>query len=518
METPLETFCRIFSVTPSDNAVPAASTHIYRISEAVTFCAIISLILLVNIWLWLSPWLTKTTSTGDDGHAPRQRVGYSGAGTSATALQDEELTLGQKQQPTTGFGHLDNAGTSQDHGESSRSIDSAEGIPIERTLAEAVVLEGWSGRLCYLDSLRVWLVIVVVGGHAVGTFTVPGMMHYSFSYQQPPSPLNESVSFAAVVTFSYLLQLLYFISGFFSPGSLQRRGARRYLQSKLQRLGLPMIFYSTVLDPALSWFVQVVMLRGANLPPEGYQYKLELGVAWFILWLLIFDVVHIALKDVKAPNVSLPALPWLIGWGFALGALQGLVAWLQGGQLPFDYGFLRLQWALAPSFAGFFACGTLAYRNQWLQELHAWTAGQKRTVFIMSFLTIAAIAPLLLFMQELPRAALMMIWGIFSGLLAVLISLSLLLSFKAVLNFSNGFTRVLGDGAYGAYLIHPWVLTPLAWSYGALLVATGVDLNSVRNNAWVLMGGSAYTILTAVPATWALSWSLRRIPGLKQVM
>ena len=510
METPLETFCRIFSVTPYENAVPAASTHIYKISEATTFCAIILLVLLANIWFWFAPWLTTS-----DRHAPRQRVGYSG--TSGTALQDEELTIGEKQ-PTTGFGQLENAGTSQDHGESSLSIDGAEGIPVERTLSEAVVLEGWSGRLYYLDILRVWLVILVVGGHAIGTFTVPGMMHYSFSGQKPPSPLNETVSFAAVVTFSYLLQLLYFISGFFSPGSLQRRGARKYLQSKLQRLGLPMIFYSTVLDPALSWYVQVVLLRGANLPPEGYQYKLELGVAWFILWLLIFDIVHIALKDVPVPNVRLPTLPWLIGWGVVLGTLQGSIAWLQGGQLPFDYGFLRLQWALAPSFAGFFACGSFAYRNQWLQELHAWTAVQKRAVFIMSFLTIAGVAPLLLFMQELPRAGLMMAWGIFSGLLAVLISLSLLLSFKAVLNFSNDFTRVLGAGAYGAYLIHPWVLTPLAWSYGALLVATGVDLNSARNNALVLLGGCAYTILTAVPATWVLSWSLARLPGLKQVL
>jgi hypothetical protein len=300
---------------------------------------------------------------------------------------------------------------------------------------------------------------------------------------------------------------------------LQRKGAAKYLQSKLIRLGLPLILNSTILDPALFWFVQVVILKGQGLQPQGYQYKLELGVAWFILWLLVLDVAHIALKDLKVPIVSLPTRPWLLVWGAFLGLVQGSIGFLQGGALPFDYGFLRLQWALAPSFAVFYVCGSTAYRNQWLQELQVWTRGAWTSVFVLTLLAIAGVAPLLLFMQSLSRAGLMMLWGVTSGMLALLVSLSMIFIFKAVADFKNPFTGFLGAGAYGAYLLHPWVLTLVAWSYGLLLAAAGVDARlAARGNIWVILGGCGYTILTAIPATWAVSWSLGRLPGLRHIM
>ena len=51
--------------------------------------------------------------------------------------------------------------------------------------------------------------------------------------------------------------LFFFISGYFSPSSLERKGRFAFLQDKFRRLGQPFVFFLFVMGPLLTYFVQV---------------------------------------------------------------------------------------------------------------------------------------------------------------------------------------------------------------------------------------------------------------------
>ena len=49
--------------------------------------------------------------------------------------------------------------------------------------------------------------------------------------------------------------VFFFISGYFTPSSLARKGLRGFLRDKFKRLGLPFLVCTLVVFPLLSLFV-----------------------------------------------------------------------------------------------------------------------------------------------------------------------------------------------------------------------------------------------------------------------
>jgi glucan biosynthesis protein C len=47
---------------------------------------------------------------------------------------------------------------------------------------------------------------------------------------------------------AFFMGFFFTLSSYFRPGSLDRRGAGRYLTDRLKRLGIPMLFYALVLN------------------------------------------------------------------------------------------------------------------------------------------------------------------------------------------------------------------------------------------------------------------------------
>lgn len=201
-------------------------------------------------------------------------------------------------------------------------------------------------RLHYLDNLKVALVVLVFLQH-----TAQGLV-------TSLDPTMDGLFFSVFSTLNsaWFMQLFFFISAYFVPTSLERKGAFKFLEDKLQRLGIPMLFVSILLAPFQAFAV-------ASLSNKSYQYSILFGVAWFILWLQIFNLAYMALRALtkdKAPySIKLPGNLKQLGFGALMGLLQGAIAFAQGGRW-FAWGFLRLQWAYAPGYMSFFALGIMA--------------------------------------------------------------------------------------------------------------------------------------------------------------
>merc|ERR1712232_1306513 len=95
---------------------------------------------------------------------------------------------------------------------------------------------------------------------------------------------------------------------------------------------------------------------------SGYTYRTAFGVAWFLLWLHIFNMMYLLLCRIFNLNnirINLPSNLVQLGYGIFMGAVQALIAYAQGGH-QWQWGFLRMQWAYFPSFVSFYFMGTLA--------------------------------------------------------------------------------------------------------------------------------------------------------------
>jgi fucose 4-O-acetylase-like acetyltransferase len=92
-------------------------------------------------------------------------------------------------------------------------------------------------RLYFADNLRIWLITLVVLHHLAIVYTGVGAFYYVEPPPSYPLPLVVLVIFI-VVNQAYFMGLLFLISGYFSPGSLERKGVRRFVKDRLIRLGI----------------------------------------------------------------------------------------------------------------------------------------------------------------------------------------------------------------------------------------------------------------------------------------
>src|SRR5574340_439625 len=100
-------------------------------------------------------------------------------------------------------------------------------------------------RLYYLDNLKVFLIVLVIAHHVGQAYgTTGGAWFYSYPGERVKA-LENFFGFNA----SFFMGLFFFISGYFSPRSLDRHGVGKFIGDKLLRFGVPLLFAAFVMTP-----------------------------------------------------------------------------------------------------------------------------------------------------------------------------------------------------------------------------------------------------------------------------
>src|SRR5579883_19745 len=154
-------------------------------------------------------------------------------------------------------------------------------------------------RMAFLDALKVVLITMVIVHHAAqpyapsaGVWPVKDTVH---------SPiLGPFLS----VNASFGMPLLFLVSGYFVPGSFDRRGARGFIRERFVRLGLPLVTFSALL------FVPLIRIAYGRLTPPRESFlpflgrtlfvDWHLGHLWFIADLLAYVLVYAAWRTIAA--------------------------------------------------------------------------------------------------------------------------------------------------------------------------------------------------------------------------
>jgi hypothetical protein len=93
------------------------------------------------------------------------------------------------------------------------------------------------GVLSYAGALEVWT--------------------YSPFREVPLYPVTEAVLFVVVAPIGFLMiPVLFLVAGLLTPGSVQRKGVRRFVADRLLRLGVPFLVFVFLLEPTLTYALE----------------------------------------------------------------------------------------------------------------------------------------------------------------------------------------------------------------------------------------------------------------------
>lgn len=381
-------------------------------------------------------------------------------------------------------------------------------------------------RLFHLDNLRTALVLLVVAHHLAlvyGAFA-------PFYYQEPP--FTDPLAFLLLGVFvlfnqAWFMGALFFLAGYFTPGSHDRKGGGAFLRSRLLRLGIPVLAAIFLIEPVarIGFFLMPSSLTGITAPPTlaDYPKMLGLGPLWFALMLLIFDAGYALWRRMagERPPVAeerkgFPGIVAAIGAIAALAAASYLfrMAVPIGKEVHLVLPFLNFPTiAYLPQYLGLFVLGAMAWRHEWLRGLPG-SAGVAGAI-------LAAAASVLLFPLSVSgemfsirfseaaeftgnghwQSAAYALWD---STMAVGMMLGSIVLFRRFFTGGGALSRFLSGHSFTVYIIHSPLIVFICYA--------------MRDIGLPALAKFALAAIIVIPACYAVSYAIRKLPGAKRVL
>lgn len=242
-------------------------------------------------------------------------------------------------------------------------------------------------RIYYLDHLRVFLTVLVLLHHAALPYTDIEGVWYVTDNGQAQSITSGILTFFIAINQSFFMGLFFFLSGYFTPLSYDRKTPGQFVKDRILRLGVPILVYLFVISPVVQY---MALTNKAQDLWVFYQTKIhtlqniDIGPLWFAEALLIFTMVYVLVRVFQKTTSTnehkpLPSLRTLFFTAILLAGLTFLVRLVY----PIGIWIWGLQIAYFPSYILLFIAGIVAGRQNWLQEIPRKTT--KTWIWILFF-------------------------------------------------------------------------------------------------------------------------------------
>ena len=368
-------------------------------------------------------------------------------------------------------------------------------------------------KIFYIDNLKVGLITLVVLHHALITYGAPGGWYYA----QKTTHIGAVIPMVLLVTInqSFFMGFFFFLSAYFIPGSYNKKGAARFVKDRLLRLGIPLVFYSFILSPVLSYPVyyfayghHIIYLQYLR----GFHPWIDFGVLWFAAALLLFTLVYvlwrIVRKKYQSKSVAAPSSGMILWFAAGVGIISFLV------RIVFPIGWILnpvgFQLAYFSQYAALFILGLVASKNKWL-DTFPYNDGKRFARYALRLLLFFPVIAIIEKVTKAPQAWLtsgfhwqQLLYAVWEQLLGFSIIVALLTYGKKLWNKSSALMGKLSRNAFAVYIFHPLVLIVLALS--------------IRN--WDV--DPAFKLLVVAPLAVAGSFLLASvivlIPGVKKII
>ena len=370
-------------------------------------------------------------------------------------------------------------------------------------------------RLCYLDNLKVLLIILVIIHHVGQAYgATGGSWFYSYPGERV-KPLELFFLFNA----SFFMGLFFFISGYFFPGSFERHGARKFIAGKFVRFGIPLVFALVLMVPIIEYlkyvnhinFKEFYIREWFGYAPDKtvHSHIANFAHLWFIEHLLVYSFLYAIIGTVLQKCMSSkPAftvrqvrlyaiIPYIIILGIITNLMRTVWAFPMDRWIGF-FGFIQMEPAHIPQYMSLFILGILAYRWSFLDSITT----PRNMFWFLPGLGIYVITIAQLFGTGSQNAFFM--WEYREGLLCVGVCIGLLAFFKTYFNRTGRIMQVLSENTYGTYILHVPVVVALQYAF-----------DPVHAGAFTLF---VIVSILSIPGAFLVSFFVRLIPGVKRIL
>jgi hypothetical protein len=353
------------------------------------------------------------------------------------------------------------------------------------------------------------MIALVVLHHTAITYGASGGWFY---HELPSSGTPSSVILSLFCTIeqAYIMGILFLLAGYFTPGSLERKGYARFLSDRFLRLGLPLLAFGLILGP-----VTHAMVNAAEGKGFWSSFVSDPGPLWFNQALLMFSLAYCGwrawfgspLTSAERSPRPVPSSGWWLLSAFGVGAAALAIRQV----VPVGVNVIGLQLGYFASYIFLFCLGIAACRHDWLRQLKWKDARSWIISLLVAWLSMPALRALAISLDGpgksnssggLSWAAIFLAfwepfiaWGMIAAWLLV---------FRRYMNQSSGIWTWFNRRSYAVYIIHPVVLV-------------GISL-LLRGWAAPALIKFAVTGTLACATCWMLADPLVRVPGLRRIV
>jgi surface polysaccharide O-acyltransferase-like enzyme len=321
------------------------------------------------------------------------------------------------------------------------------------------------GKLLYVNNLRTLLIALIIMLHIAITYGADGRWYYS-------EPTNDIVTIVALTIFtttvqSFALGFFFMISGYFTPGSFDRKGIGLFLRDRFMRLGIPFLVYYFVISPGIFYFLYVRSM-GKRVPLGEWFGS---GPLWFVEVLFVFVLIYsfwrvtLRPKNGAVPDRQPPGHREL----FIFAALWSLASFLVRMVFPLGYAIHNLQFAYFSGYVAFFIAGLVGYRNRWFDRFSRQVG--------MRWLVVAGVGILMYPVVAIAGGALedtapflgglrwqSLVFSTWEAFVGTGIVAGLLVIFRSRFDRQGKLAKAMSDNAYTAYIVHAPTVILMAYS------------------------------------------------------
>lgn len=377
--------------------------------------------------------------------------------------------------------------------------------------------KGKPSRLFFVDSLRVLLISLVVAHHAGQAYGPTGGDWPIFSPERTPLlgpffPVNAA----------FFMGLFFLLSGYFIPGSFDRKGAGIFIKDRLRRLGIPLLFMGFVV---FSPFVYSgYASQGGELSFWQFylriyigQWQVEIAHMWFVAHLLTYAIGYTLWRLIMKRrtitstfNKPVPGNKEILTFTIVLALVTTVVRiWYPIDRWEKILFIIPSEIAHLPQYVSMFVFGIVAFRQDWFRRMPTKTG----KIWLGIGLTASAARYAYSYWgwKLLPRITdtggfnwRSLVWGTWEAFICIGMCVGLVILFRELFNKQSKFMSALSDSAYTVYIIHFLVVVGLQFSIVSLAVTPFIKFAQVT--------------LVGIPICFALSYLIKKLPFTRRIL
>jgi hypothetical protein len=309
---------------------------------------------------------------------------------------------------------------------------------------------------------------------------------------------------------------VFFISAYFTPQSLEKKGPKLFLKGQFIRLGIPLLVVMLFLAPGLLFAIEkyngttdLSMLRYLWIQITQFPHTSH---AWFVLVLIVFECIYVIYRKLAKESLSkrisdkIPSHYYILIFVMVC----GLISFTIRQFYPIGKNFIGLQFGNFTLYILMYALGILVKRKNWLEPLALKIS--KSWFYVALILT-----PLFGYTMNLvlknPSLLNRFVGGLYlegfifafsETIICIGYCAFLLVAFKKFADFSGFLITKMAENRYAVYIIHSIVVVSVT-----MLLE--------------LAGGTAFqkffiACLLSVACSFLLGYFIRLIPLVNRIL